>query len=491
MINKKYFKKVILLITLISTVLPMLLAAQERVLDGVTITKNTVWRGTIRLKGDVVVKKNVKLIIEGGTKVLFAANTDVTKSGKDKTKSEIIVEGIIDVQGDLNNKVIFTSAADNPRMGDWYGITIINPRVASIIEYAVIEYAYNAISTKRSHPQIRKCQIRYNYNAGLLFEVKSNPKVIENIISENGYAGIICKLGSKPVLTGNLIALNQIGVVIFSMSKPNFGKLNKGQNYNIGMNDIHDNQEYNIYNHSNEQIFAENNSWGSTSLSKIKEKNFDRTQNSKYGSVKVEPLLQTEQNKEKLMALAQQPSVPSGAANAANASPSPSASPSQGGSTDLTKTATGSVIKANSSSPATGGSENTNRQETISRSKIANTPPVIVPIKEKKAVKPAAPAIDFNQVFLEPFLDKKRRKIRHSVVPTMSESMRKLKAKGRVIVRVVVDKNGNVESAQILKGINEFYDQECLNAAKEFKFEQGTVKSVPVRFSTNLFFMFD
>ena len=76
-------------------------------------------------------------------------------------------------------------------------------------------------------------------------------------------------------------------------------------------------------------------------------------------------------------------------------------------------------------------------------------------------------------------------------MPTMSESMRKLKATGRVIVRVVVDKNGNVESAQILKGINEFYDQECLKAAKEFKFEQGTVKSVPVRFSTNLFFMFD
>ena len=233
MINKKYFIKVILLVTLISTVLPVILTAQERVLSGLTITKNTVWRGTIRLKGDVIVKKNVKLIVEGGTKILFADNTDVTKSGKDKTKSEIIVEGIIDVQGDINNKVIFTSAADNPRMGDWYGITIINPSVASIIEYAVIEYAYNAISTKRSHPQIRKCQIRYNYNAGLLFEVKSNPKVIENIISENGYAGIICKLGSKPVLTGNLIALNQIGVVVFSMSKPNFGRLSKGQNYNI------------------------------------------------------------------------------------------------------------------------------------------------------------------------------------------------------------------------------------------------------------------
>ena len=499
MLNKKYLKKVIFLITMMITVLPVMLSAQERILNGLTISKTTVWRGTIRLKGDVVIKKNAKLIIEGGTKVLFEPYTDATNSGKDKTKSEIIVEGILDVQGDINGKVIFTSASDNPRMGDWYGITIINPSVASIIEYAVIEYAYNGISTKRSHPRIRKCQIRYNYNAGLLFEVKSNPKVVENIISENGYAGIICKLGSKPVLTGNLIALNQIGVVIFSMSKPNFGSLSKGQNYNIGMNDIHDNEEYNIYNHSSAEIFAENNSWGSTSITAIKKKIFDRIQNTKYGSVKVQPLLQTEQNKTNLMALAQQSPVPSTQPDKISSSTPPAQQPSQSqtnNSSAVKEAAAAGAMVAKASSEQGAGTtaaeqSKVTKKETSAQKRIANTAPVAIPLKKKKKVEPAAPAIDYNQVFLEPFLDSQRRKIKHSVVPKVSESMRKLKLTGRVIVGVVVGKNGSVESARILRGLNAFYDATCLDAAKAFKFHPGTVKGVPVRFSTSLFFQFD
>ncbi len=501
--NSNLIKKVILLIILMTTVPPFLLTAQERVLNGLTISKNTVWRGTIRLKGDVVIKKNAKLIVESGTKILFEANTDLTKAGKDKTKSEIIVEGILDVRGDLNNKVIFTSSADNPRMGDWYGITIINPSVASIIEYAVIEYAYNGISTKRSHPRIRKSQIRYNYNAGILLEVKSNPKIVENIISENGYAGIICKLGSKPALTGNLIALNQIGVVIFSMSKPNFGNLNKGQSYNIGMNDIHDNQEFNIYNHSSEQIFAENNSWGSTSLNKIKKKNYDRNQNNKYGAVKIEPLLQTEQNKEKLMALAQQTPATSsqsgGKSTPANLAAAPASVKNNINNkkqpvTQKRSAANLSASVNNKTEPSLKAAENS-----VNNTKIAKTgtmasvkkevkPAVVIPVKEE--VKPAAPIIDYNQVFLEPFLDQKKRKIEKSVIPDLSGLISKLKVSGHIIVRVVVDKNGNVESAKVMRGINEFYDSKCLEAAKKFKFKKGTVKGVPVRFSTNIFFKF-
>jgi TonB family protein len=60
-----------------------------------------------------------------------------------------------------------------------------------------------------------------------------------------------------------------------------------------------------------------------------------------------------------------------------------------------------------------------------------------------------------------------------------------------VTVRVIVAKNGKVEDAQILRGINELYDEQCIVTAKKFIFKPGTVKGVPVRFSTNLFFRFD
>ena len=484
-----HFKKAVFIIALISSIFFNLAVAQQRILDGQIITKKTVWRGNILIKGDVVVKKNAKLIIESGTRILFAPNMDITKSGKDKTKSEIIIEGILDIQGDISNKVVFTSSAKDPRMGDWYGITIINPSIASIIEYTIIEYAYNAISTKRSHPHIHKCQIRFNYNAGLLLEVKSNPKIIENIISENGYAGVICKLGSKPVLTGNLIALNQMGVVIFSMSNPNLGRLENKKTYNIGMNNIHDNLEYNIYNHTSEQIFAENNSWGTTAIASIKKQNFDKQQSSKYGVVKVDPILKTEENKDNLIALAQ----PTATLTNKKDSQTPAGASQNISNTDLAKSNNMPITKTVNQDGEKSPVINTSEINNVDKIRVNVVPIAVVSEKKinKKPIEQKKPAIDFNQVFLEPFLDKKKRKVLHTVVPKVSESLRRLNVTGSIIIRVVVDKKGYVESAQILRGINEYYDEESLSAAKNFRFETGTIKGVPVRFSTNLFFKFD
>ena len=53
-----------------------------------------------------------------------------------KTHSSLMVEGKLTAAGTLNNKVLFTSAAENPKIADWEAIYPQDDR--SLIEYSII-----------------------------------------------------------------------------------------------------------------------------------------------------------------------------------------------------------------------------------------------------------------------------------------------------------------------------------------------------------------
>ncbi|HID39197.1 MAG TPA: hypothetical protein EYP36_06755, partial [Calditrichaeota bacterium] len=278
--------------------------AQTKIIEGLRISQSVHWSGTIIVRGDVVVTRGGRLVINPGTRVYFEANTDVSKSGKDKTKSELIIEGVVIARGDINNKILFSSKSDKPRMGDWYGITISNPKQISTFEYCTIEYAYNGIYAKKSNPQILNSHIRYNYNAGLIAAVQSEPVIKSSIISENGYAGLICELGARPVLSKNLITLNQLGIVSFSMSQPNLGNLKSGKDNNPGENRIFDNHDYNVYNHSSKDVIAQNNYWGSEVDAELQGKLYGKKDDPRYGKVLYKPVLGARQSLNNLVDLA-------------------------------------------------------------------------------------------------------------------------------------------------------------------------------------------
>jgi len=460
--------------------------AQQRILSGITINKRTTWSGTIIVEGDITISKNARLSIEPGTRILFRPGVDKTSGGKDKTRSEIIVEGILIVKGQLDNKVTFTSAAVQPRMGDWYGIQLLNTKDISIIDYCVIEYGYNGISLKKSNPLIRNSQIRLNYNTGILSEVKAEPIISKNIISENGYAGIIASLGSKPVLTNNLISLNQIGVIAFSLSQPNLGNLGTEEKYNAGQNNIFENFEYDLYNHTTMPIMAENNSWGSNVPGDIDTRIYDYNDENKYGLVDAIPYYQ-QNNLEDLFQLSQS-SAPSAVLTPATAVnlPSDSAGIER-------KTASSGSLQVEEQLPGfafnSDGQPGTKPAEIEKKPLVKSSPPVrsepVVPV-EKKA---AGPQIDYNKIFLEPFLDNKKKVINQSA-PVVSNLALGFGAKGRIIVRAVVGKRGEVESAMVIKGLNDYYDRIAIEAALKFKYSVGTYRDVPVRFYTNIFFEF-
>jgi len=267
------------------------LFAQTAVIPGKTITGDETWHGTIVIEGDVKVAPSGRLIILPGTRVLFKAKMDKTHSGRDKTRSELIIKGTLTARGTINNKIWFSSYAKAPRMQDWYGIQISNPKRTSIIEYAIVEYAYNGITIKRCNPQINNSPIQFNYHSGLQIELGAKPKLTGNIISENGYAGIVCNTGARPFLTDNMTTKNNIGLISFGTANPNLGNMQQGPDYNIGRNGFFDNYTYDIQNHSSHDIIAENASWGTKDTKEIKKHISDYEDDGKYGRVDISPIL--------------------------------------------------------------------------------------------------------------------------------------------------------------------------------------------------------
>lgn len=488
---------------------PTFLPGQSGVISGLTINQTVIWSGQVHVDGDVVVGPGGILIIEPGTTVYFHAHTDKQKSGKDPTRSELIVQGVLLAKGEPSKKIVFTSAAPAPRMGDWYGISISGPKRGSEIEYAIIEYAYNGINLKNSNTPISNSQIHYNYYCGVLLEIRSNPKLTANIISENGYAGVVCRLDSNPVLTDNIITLNQIGLIIFGKSKPNLGSLRRDEHYNIGRNEISGNQEYNIHNHSSEEIMAENNSWGTANLNEIAGTIYDVENESKYGPVKFRPILGSRQDVGQRIlgrqfAMSSQdssseerPVLQEDSRTAGSTLPqirnevsAPVSAATQTSMEVVQNESAGNqlvVENAQSTELELPPVDSSSDDQTMALNNVSEPSAAVNPQPVDQA--PPAVQIDYDQVFLDVFLDEPK-KVTKKVTPQISDRRFGLDAKGDVIIKVVVNRSGKVESANVLKGLNQYFDDISLKAAQQFEFRPGTVNGNPVRFSTVLLFKF-
>jgi hypothetical protein len=471
--------------------------SQVQRITGQSISGNVNWHGTIIISGDVTIEQKSRLVIEPGTKVLFEANQDVTKSGADKTRSEIIVRGTLIARGLPGRKITFSSNSNYPRMGDWYSLEFLHLKSGTLMEYCVIEYAHNGLTIKNSHILINNCEVRYNYHAGIRMEVKTTTEIKNSIISENGYAGLICELGSKPVLTDNLISLNRIGVVIFSLSQPNLGNKTPGENYNPGRNNIYNNEEFNLYNHSNKKIVAENNFWGDINRSTIAQKIYDNEDNSKYGAVDIIPVLRQsgQQNLGTMLLLAQ---------NTGQSPTPPAPAPKVNQTISSSKKESTRVINDTSTSVTKNQNLAENKEEDkiedimdLSK-KLDEMSPLMAsaappePIVNQLAVnsKEVENKIDYNQIFLELFLDGGKKKYLTKPDIKSSRIPRNFWKVGEVRVKVIINKKGQVESASILRGINDIIDQVVLETVNSFEYQTGLINGQAVKFSTSEVFRF-
>ena len=98
--------------------------------------------------------------------------------------------------------------------------------------------------------------------------------------------------------------------------------------------------------------------------------------------------------------------------------------------------------------------------------------------------------IDYNQIFLELFLDGGKKKYVNKPDVKSSKIPRNLWKAGEVRVKVIVGEEGRVESASILRGINDIVDEVVLETVNNFEYQSGCVNGQPVKFSTSEVFRF-
>ncbi|PYQ50573.1 MAG: energy transducer TonB [Acidobacteria bacterium] len=72
------------------------------------------------------------------------------------------------------------------------------------------------------------------------------------------------------------------------------------------------------------------------------------------------------------------------------------------------------------------------------------------------------------------------------VEPTYPDTARKAKIAGVVIVEAIIDKDGNVDKAKVLKGLSMGLSEAAVDAVRKWKFKPGTMNGEPVDVIFNL-----
>jgi len=193
--------------------------ADDCVKSGV-LNKDEVWGGTIHVTGDIDVNPEVTLTILPGT-IIEVALTDDQNKGRDepmtdiyfpkdppfyeKQKITITIHGILNAVGTPDNKIIFTSASENPTTYDWRGIDIFHGR----LEHAIVEYGQGNIQIQHSSDVVIANNIIRNSLSCCICIGHSNqlsPQILNNDVYNCGHE-TIDYAGGSALIKGNYFHL--------------------------------------------------------------------------------------------------------------------------------------------------------------------------------------------------------------------------------------------------------------------------------------------
>lgn len=461
--------------------LPVFASAQT-IFSG-SIGSNTRWFGQVYIDGDVTVQKGAALFIEPGSRLVFRANSDKTKSGKDPDRIELTVLGTLVANGETGDgQIIFTTEAASSQPGSWYGIILKNRAAPSLLRNCIVEFAYKGISCYGSSPEISACEARYNQYAGISCEIHSAAAIRGCSLVSNAFAGLLCELGSTPLIEKTIISENTNGILIFDRSKPDLGRYAAKEGESAGENQIFGNIATDIYNRSTYDVYAQNNIWNSGDLAEIQSRIKDREINPSYGKVIVEPLYGRRPPILSRQFPAEENSVPQPFPLAAGAAITAEAVGSNGNSGGDPQNQTGASL------------------QTIPQDTAAQIPPevssVVTPetLIVYREIFVEKPPEEEKPLIVEPVLERQldsgARHYEYLMRPVYPEIYRRTGFEGRVTMEVIVGRDGQVESYKILRSTGEHFSTAAVEAIKKTRYKPETFQGHPVKFKVFESFIF-
>lgn len=223
------------LLVCIAAIAPAAAGAVEAQAD---ITGDVRWEGTVEVRGTVRVRDGATLLIMPGTTVRFAA---ASPDAPDKTA--LRVEGALVAQGTPTRPILFTSAAQKPAPGDWWGIDFerANER-PNRLQHCRIEYATQAIHGTYSPLLLEDVEVHASVvglyadrelsggsfqcdfsgnGTGVLYHQNAGFALENSQVRDSAGAGIACVLGSSPKILANRVTGNAtVGVSCVQGSSP-------------------------------------------------------------------------------------------------------------------------------------------------------------------------------------------------------------------------------------------------------------------------------
>jgi hypothetical protein len=113
------------------------------VYDSAVLTEDVTWRGSILVKGTVVVAPQATLRIDPGTVVRFA-------TGSNRQLPNLVVQGRLQAVGTAERPILLTSGPDRTVRGSWGGIVLLATEKRNLLERCRIEYAATGIDIRYS-----------------------------------------------------------------------------------------------------------------------------------------------------------------------------------------------------------------------------------------------------------------------------------------------------------------------------------------------------
>lgn len=255
------------------------------------IDKDTVWQGEIHISGVISVKRTATLTIRPGTVVKFR------KTDKDKNNvgdGEIMVEGRLIAKGTSNQRILFTSAEEKPKRGDWSYVQFISSDPDNIIEYCQFEYAY--AGTMIHYANVRISDTLYRNNRRGLHFTSTDMPVDHCTFVDNQIGIYFVRFEGDVRFTNNEITRNDIGVQFVKqhINLVDYENLDQGKvPPRLDGNNIYNNIMYNfsLGEDQDRDMDVAGNWWGLTQKEAIADMIYDQSSDKTLGKITFEPYL--------------------------------------------------------------------------------------------------------------------------------------------------------------------------------------------------------